>query len=501
MESKIIQVPPAVLTPPYTTVNLSNSLPSPTSHLGLTNWPVSSIVDENENALECSKAEKSIKTEDQQIQLPEKRPAARRVFSKRFFSIHRRLIAVIFMINSLLGALTLYYGWSAHLPFLGSLVIGNITITVLIRQQRIVNKLFQVATASRTTFPLPVRWSLAKIYHIGGLHSGCGVSALFWLFIFATKATHLRTSGSKPVPSAGLLIVTYLVLILLTIIVILALPPLREKFHNSFEVSHRFLGWFVLALVWAHTTLLINDFKRPTQSLSIAFLSSVVPYLLFILTMSIASPWLLLRRVRANIRKPSDHVIIVHLQNVGSASPGSTSSLSLSPLREWHSFANIPNPGVADFRLVISRAGDWTSQVIDNPPSHFWIKGIPTSGMATVGLLFKHVLYVCTGSGIGPVLPHLFRKEANSSLLWSARSPSLTYGEELVKEIWDSCPNTTIYDTSVLGKPDMVAQTYSRFMKTGAEAVIVIANQKLTRKVVYGMESRGIPAFGAIWDS
>ena len=34
-----------------------------------------------------------------------------------------------------------------------------------------------------------------------------------------------------------------------------------------------------------------------------------------------------------------------------------------------------------------------------------------------------------------------------------------------------------------------------------AEAVIVISNQKLTREVVYGMESRGISAYGAIWDS
>jgi hypothetical protein len=34
-----------------------------------------------------------------------------------------------------------------------------------------------------------------------------------------------------------------------------------------------------------------------------------------------------------------------------------------------------------------------------------------------------------------------------------------------------------------------------------AEAVIIISNEQLTRKVVYGMASRGIPAFGAIWNS
>jgi hypothetical protein len=34
-----------------------------------------------------------------------------------------------------------------------------------------------------------------------------------------------------------------------------------------------------------------------------------------------------------------------------------------------------------------------------------------------------------------------------------------------------------------------------------AEAVICISNKKLTWQVVRGVEERGIPAYGAIWDS
>lgn len=56
-------------------------------------------------------------------------------------------------------------------------------------------------------------------------------------------------------------------------------------------------------------------------------------------------------------------------------------------------------------------------------------------------------------------------------------------------------------DTRVHGKPDMVKLTYRLVREFKAEAVCVISNQKLTEKVVYGMMSRGIPAFGAIWDS
>ncbi len=30
------------------------------------------------------------------------------------------------------------------------------------------------------------------------------------------------------------------------------------------------------------------------------------------------------------------------------------------------------------YRLLISRAGDWTSRFIDDPPSHLWVRGVPT---------------------------------------------------------------------------------------------------------------------------
>ena len=47
----------------------------------------------------------------------------------------------------------------------------------------------------------------------------------------------------------------------------------------------------------------------------------------------------------------------------------------------------------------------------------------------------------------------------------------------------------------------MVKMTYQLVREFRAEAVCVISNQKLTRKIVYGMNSRGVPAFGPIWDS
>jgi hypothetical protein len=58
-----------------------------------------------------------------------------------------------------------------------------------------------------------------------------------------------------------------------------------------------------------------------------------------------------------------------------------------------------------------------------------------------------------------------------------------------------------IIDTKASGRPDMVALTYRLYVESDAEAVFVISNPKLTRKIEYGMVSRGVPAFGPARDS
>lgn len=495
MDRLNITTPPAAYCSPHTIIDvLESSNPPSVTDDSSTTWSKLS-------SSQSAKVSDTPTEPDEPEPIAEKRPRSKRVFSLPLLSPHRRLIATMLIINVALLGVAISLRWWNNPVALGYLVISNITAAILIRQQRVINLLFTLATSTRTKLPLSVRWMLGKIYHFGGLHSGCAVSATFWLVLFTASITRLRIIDSTPSPSIALLLLTYIIGVLLICIVILALPRLRMHFHNSFEVSHRFLGWTVLALVWFHTVVLINDYKSPETRYAVAFFTSVSPYLLALVTLSVASPWFYLRKVPVQISKPSNHAIIVRFTGVRPAFPGSSSSISLDPLVEWHAFANIPTPGEDGFRLVISRAGDWTSNIIDNPPSHFWMRGIPTAGVANIETLFRKVLYVCTGSGIGPVLPHLLAKQVPCTLFWSTRTPKETYGDGLVNEILQACPDAVIHDTVQLGKPDMVAMSYRMVMSTAAEAVICISNQKLTRKVVYGMESRGVPAFGAIWDS
>jgi hypothetical protein len=88
-----------------------------------------------------------------------------------------------------------------------------------------------------------------------------------------------------------------------------------------------------------------------------------------------------------------------------------------------------------------------------------------------------------------------------SSLVWSTRNPERTYGKDLVAEIKRVQPAAILWDTDAHGKPDLVALAYAEYARIGAEAIICIANKKVTWHVVNEFESRGIPAFGAIWDS
>ena len=61
--------------------------------------------------------------------------------------------------------------------------------------------------------------------------------------------------------------------------------------------------------------------------------------------------------------------------------------------------------------MVVSRAGDWTGAFIDDPPTHVWVRGLPAVGVANVNRLFTQVVFVVTGSGIGPALGHLLADE------------------------------------------------------------------------------------------
>ncbi|KAI8969609.1 nonribosomal peptide synthetase 12 [Trametes punicea] len=433
----------------------------------------------------------------QEEELPEKTNGhILRNIRHQIFSLYRRLFGVVFITNMAIFIATAVRGANTHQ--LGLIVVANLFCAILMRQDYVINAFFTVACMVPSSWPLFIRRIVARVYHIGGLHSGCAVSGVVWLILFTIRAT--RELLNKETISVATVAVTYFILALLVGMVLFAFPKVRSTHHDAFERTHRFLGWTAAALVWVQVILLTNDYRPRDQPLGKALVQSPAFWLVVILTGSIILPWLRLRKVPVRAEVLSNHAVRLYFDYV-TPKPGHFTRISDDPLFEWHGFAAISEPGRTGYSLVVSKAGDWTSKMINNPPKELWVRGVPTYGVLRIAPLFRRMVLVATGSGIGPCAPVILAQRIPIRLLWTSPDVRKTFGDNLVDSILAASPDAVIYDTRKHGKPDMVKLTYKLVKEHNAEAVAIISNQKLTQKVVYGMMSRGIPAFGAIWDS
>jgi ferredoxin-NADP reductase len=127
----------------------------------------------------------------------------------------------------------------------------------------------------------------------------------------------------------------------------------------------------------------------------------------------------------------------------------------------------------------------------------------PRAGVLSLTTLFPRVLIVTTGSGIGPSLSSLLHRPPSQHirLIWSTRSPLATYGASLLALVHRADPEAVIIDTDVMGRPNLVEVAWRECRRMRGEAVFVLGNEGVTRRVVGGLEGRGVPAFGPVWDS
>jgi hypothetical protein len=386
--------------------------------------------------------------------------------------LYHRLIAGVLLANLVALALG---------PALADLALVNLAAAVLIRQQRVLNLIFGLAGRGSRAWPLWVRWTVSKVHHVGGIHAGAALAGTAWFAAFTWDVL----SGPADATTRGLALA---IAVLAVVVCAGAAPPVRARAHNVFENSHRFGGWTAVGLLWALTihTHAAGDWQV---------------WLLAVITASIASPWLRLRCVPVNVERPSSHAAIV---SFGGRTPATAAAvgISRSPLREWHAFAAVTGTDRPGYRLLVSRAGDWTGRFIDDPPSHVWVRGIPVAApMAKVSVLYERVVYVVTGSGIGPCLGQILAARVPSRLVWSTRDPRATYGDALVDEVEAAEPDALIWDTTERGKPELLQLALEAVRDFDAEAVFIVSNKPTTTRLVDALEQRGIPAFGPIWDS
>lgn len=429
-----------------------------------------------------------------------------------FLTIYHRLCLLVLIPNLtfIVTSAVQHNLFKIPLPDMATAVAVNTAVAVLIRQELVVNLLFALVGKCPRNTPLRIRRILAKIYHLGGVHSGAGIAATVWFTFFnAALLWRWRTNSMTGLSTKQfplLITVTILIDILLVCIVVFAHPSLRRRNHNTFEFVHRFAGWMSVFLFWIDLFLLtavLESSREPPRPLGAALIDSPALYLLIIITISLILPWLRLRRVSIRVEHLSNHASRWHFQHEN-VELCSASRVTDRPLWEWHSFAGIPEKDGRGYSIIVSNAGDWTKRMIQNPPTKIWVRGMSVRGVLHMATIFKKLVVVATGSGIGPILSLLTARDLVCRILWSARDPFHTYAKNIFDEVLVAGPTALIFDTKAMGpkdRPDLLRLAYRLYRESDAEAVFVISNQKVTEQLVYGLESRGVPAFAPIFDS
>ncbi|CZS96495.1 related to non-ribosomal peptide synthetase [Rhynchosporium agropyri] len=340
---------------------------------------------------------------------------------------------------------------------------------------------------------------LTKVYEYGGVHSGAAVSSVVWFALFTGFLTN-QFMKSAAIRGPAVLTTTYILLILLICIVVTAYPRFRFSSHNTFENLHRWGGWFSLAIFWVELVLFVH---AQTPRIGPAIVRQPAFYFLLVSSLHTILPWLRLHKLYITPEKLSNHAIRLHFTESVPLFVGLR--ISDAPLKEWHSFACIPARSGPGGSVLISDAGDWTKKTIQDPKPYYWVKGVPVTGVLCMARIFRKVVVVTTGSGIGPclaVIQDIPIRGTSCRVIWSTPSPLETYGAEICNAVKMVDKEAIIIDTRKDGRrPNLVAIAWELYCREEAEAVFVISNPMLTKKVVYALEARGIPTFGPIWDS
>ncbi|KAL4821251.1 hypothetical protein BDW67DRAFT_179953 [Aspergillus spinulosporus] len=478
----------------------------------VTRPPTAVCVPESPSETSFVNIEKCIIKDVSELMLPdepsfdlEAQSTARRLISPiryTFLNIYRRLFTLVFLAN--IGVFVYVMVADRKLLALVNAAAANLLACGLARQPLVVNAIFVTVCSIPRSAPLWLRRIASKVYHYGGVHSGCGVASLIWYLGFIGEFSRQYWSGSSSPFSAAPIVLAYIILVLLLAIIIVAYPTFRFKRHDYFELTHRFSGWLIVALFVILLMVFVDEASAAEGKPMGRFLIELPAFwFLMLVVLAIIHPWLLLRKVKVTPEYLSPHAVRLHFSHT-TTTFGKGIQLSKHPLQDWHGFATFPDVDKdgKSFSSLVSKAGDWTAATIKDQPTHLWKRGVLIYGFAYAMRVYKRVVVVTTGSGIGPCLSFLGDENRPSlRVIWQTRAPKRTYGKEILNLVGRMDPNPVIIDTNSSGRLDMVPVIRQIAREHDAEAICVISNPFVTKKVVYELESMGIPAYGPIFDS
>lgn len=418
------------------------------------------------------------------------------------FTVYKGLFLVCITLNLVALALSAVGQFPYAKKKAALFSIGNILALTLCRSEAALRVVFWLAvmTIGRPCVPLRVKTATTSfLQSVGGIHSGCGVSAIAWLVYSLVLTVKNKAKTTSP----EIVVVAFTILLLISLSSLAAFPLLRHLHHNVFERIHRFAGWMALILLWLFILLSIS--YEPTSQTYHLTMDKMVKkqewWFTLAITILIIIPWLTIRKVPVvSVSAPSGHASIIKFE--GGVQAGLLVRISPSPLSEWHAFGIISD-GKKEHMMLAGAVGDFTKSLVSNPPKHLWVRTMHFAGLPYLVNLYQRVLLVATGSGICVFLSFLLQpSKADVCLIWVAKDIEVNFGKE-TRELVNkySKERVVVHDTAVSGRPNVAEMSVNAAVRWNVEVVIVTSNPEGSRDILRACKKAKIPAFGPIWDS
>ncbi|KAG8707559.1 hypothetical protein FRC11_007337 [Ceratobasidium sp. 423] len=372
----------------------------------------------------------------------------------------------------------------------------NLTITIFVRNELLLAGLYW------TFSKIPFRrfYAHRMLHSIGGLHVGCAFTTFIWIIFYTVEVG--RSASLNSSLGIALLITAIILPVGITIIIFFALRPIRERFHNIWEYTHRYVGWAVVVDLVVHLGLKAATLDTPKQ----LFYTSL-PYLTFACIISIFYIWFTVRHADISIQA-NRSVAVVTFPGAPTMRSGTFARISRDGF-QWHAFSvAMTNFEKREFSLIVGRAGDWTTGLINDAlgsrgPERIYIRGVCPPGFMYMHRSYKKVVTVCTGAGIAPALPQIEQHTSDIMLIWIAKNHRKTYGETVWNTVTSNLPanQVVLHDTGVSGRPDIGSLIEKAAKAHGAEAVFVVSNDAYTNLCTNICWRKGLRCYGATRDS
>ncbi|KAK0480920.1 hypothetical protein IW261DRAFT_1398516 [Armillaria novae-zelandiae] len=432
------------------------------------------------------------------IRKPTKKRVSSWVKFRLWYNTYRRFFTVALLFNfiSLICAAT--RTWEYPRNYTGAWILGNLLFSVLVRTELFTRFLYLVLCSAFAKWP-PLWFRLgisSTLQHVGGIHSGCAISAVMWLIFKCSLIFYERISLNGAILAFGVLTNLAVGFAMLS-----AMPWLRNTHHNVFERHHRFIGWTGVVFTWVFVFLgdAYDSSTRTFHASKVAHQQDF--WFLLFMTILIIIPWLTVRRVPVEITIPSPKVAIIKLKR--GMRQGLVCRISEGPLMEYHAFGTI-SEGIesGEHYLISGVQGDFTRRLVENPPTHLWTRELKFAAVGATSSLYRRGLRVCTGTGLGACLSTCIQNP-NWYLLWMGSDQEKTFGPEISglikKHLYPD--RVTLWDSKARGtRANTVKIIKDIYHAWGAEVVIITTNAQGNKEMTEGLKDAGIPCFGTLWD-